>query len=152
MLSAGADPNVPDRWGATPLGFAEGKKEITALLLKYNAKQGEPVIFYSKPQPFDLNDNDERLFYAAKYNDLKTAEILYILGWHFNRLDIDGRTPAHVAAAHGNDDMVKFFAAKGADLSYFDYRGRCSMDEAEENGFIDLHIWIDSVISDNLIK
>lgn len=75
-----------------------------------------------------------------------------MLGWHVNRLDIDGRTPVHVAAAEGHDDMVKFLASKGADLSYFDYRGRCSMDEAEENGFIPLHIWIDSVISDNLIK
>ena len=26
------------------------------------------------------------------------------------------------------------------------------MDDAEENGFIDLHIWIDSIISDNFVK
>jgi hypothetical protein len=48
--------------------------------------------------------------------------------------------------------MVKYFIAKGLIPSLFDYRGRCAMDDAEENGFIDLHIWIDSIISDNFVK
>lgn len=134
------------------MNFADNRKEIKALLTKKYAMLGESVVFTTEPKPFDLSDNDQRLFYAAEVNDIKTAEIMFLLGWHVNRLDIDGRTPVHVAAAEGHFEMVRFFAAKGADLSYFDYRGRCSMDEAEENGFIDLHIFIDSIISDSLIK
>jgi hypothetical protein len=48
--------------------------------------------------------------------------------------------------------MVTFFISKGADLAIFDFRGRAPMDEAEENGFIPIHVFIDSITSDSIAK
>jgi hypothetical protein len=39
------------------------------MLRKYKAVYGEPVELTKTNQPYELTDNDERLYYAALYND-----------------------------------------------------------------------------------
>ncbi len=128
LIEHGVNINPMDRWGSTPLNDANNK-DIAALLQSKGAKAG-------KRQPYtpikiqNLNDDDNRLFYAAFKNDVKNMTILKNQGWRVNAYDYDGRTALGIAASEGNLEAVQFLVENGADPRHRDARGNNPLDDA----------------------
>jgi len=104
LLNQGANINPQDRWNSTPLNDANNK-EIAALLQSKGAKLGKKHA-YTPIKIQNLNDDDNRLFYAAFRNDVKNMTILKNQGWRVNAFDYDGRTALGIAASQGNLEAV----------------------------------------------
>jgi ankyrin repeat protein len=100
LIKQGVQINPKDRWGSTPLNDANNK-EIADLLQANGAKAGKRNA-YTPIKIQNLNDDDNRLFYAAFKNDIKSLTILKNLGLRVNAYDYDGRTALGIAASEGH--------------------------------------------------
>jgi ankyrin repeat protein len=103
LLSSGVEVNPIDRWKYTPLYYAiwNNHTEIESILREAGGVLGEDEFtMYFNDRKFNITNNDVRLFYAAYYGDLKTAEYLYDTGAaNIKATDIDGRSAVHIAAS-----------------------------------------------------
>ena len=104
LIEHGVEVNPKDRWGSTPLNDANNK-EIAALIESKQGKAGKRLP-YTPIKIQNLNDDDNRLFYAAFKNDVKNMTILKNQGWRVNAYDYDGRTALGIAASEGNLEAV----------------------------------------------
>jgi ankyrin repeat protein len=114
LLEHGADPNIRDKYGATPLHYAAALDypKIVELLHKK-----------------DLSDYDATpLQAAAEFNYPEVAELLLEHGANPNIQDNDGDTPLHLAALRDYCEVVKLLLDHGADPTIRDNEGRTPLD------------------------
>ena len=142
LLDAGADPNVPNKAGATPLMWSAGDIGKVKLLLAHGAKVNasaksgrtalQCAVYY------DGNDEVVRLLIAkganakardkggasvletasVNKNNVEVVKLLLSKGAVADTTDMGGFTPLHMAAGAGNGDgrMVKLLLAHGASV------------------------------------
>ena len=71
------------------------------------------------------------LCWAAFQGDLHEIQRLVASGVDLNEGDYDGRTGIHLAASEGQEDVVKFFIAKGVNINPKDRWGGTPLADAK---------------------
>ncbi len=127
LLEKGAKVGKRDRFGNTPLFFAAagGKLEIVRLLLKHGAFADDMN-----------NDGGSPLYKAVQLGNREMVALLLDEG-HVpmsGRMGKLGETALHVAARHGDADMVRFLLDRKADPNATDKEGFTPLLNAAEHG------------------
>ena len=142
ILKIGADVNVQDENGSTPLHIVSenGNAPIADLLLRFgakvniqNSKNETPIYFAVINRHFevvekllangaDLNVEDEPLLHLAidKYigqPNLQIVKKLIDYGANIETQDQDGRSPLRLALVQKNDQIIKLLLMNGAEFS-----------------------------------
>ena len=130
LISKGADVNVRDQSGGTPLHAAalKGRTAIAKLLLDHGAA-------------VDARDNDglTPLDTAAISGAAEVAALLLDRGADSEARDRDsGATPLYQAAAWGRTAVVELLIARGADVNAKNQSGGTPLQAAEKNGFTEI--------------
>ncbi|HBB36207.1 MAG TPA: hypothetical protein DDZ80_14790 [Cyanobacteria bacterium UBA8803] len=105
LIEAGADPNLANEYGETPLQLAvkKGYIAMTNVLIRSGA---------------DVNSQDENgnvpLHDCA---NVEVASLLIKAGAEVNVCNELGETPLHLAAKHGQTEIVQFLLEGGAELN-----------------------------------
>ena len=142
LLLHGADPNIPNKYGETPLaiavsrGSSTGWMDIVKLLVQHNAD-------------INLCNNEGRspLFIAVSDENLPTTEYLATQGADLNVIDCKGSNPLHYAANRSYYNIVQCLVRHGCDLNVVDNRqatvlhviartGKAPGFDAREKGFL----------------
>ncbi len=103
LLKAGANPNLPNVLGHTPVMAAAGL--------------GSNII-------------DTRGRFKTQGEAIETLGILLAAGGELNAGDARGQTPLHGAAYWGWNDVVQYLADRGANLDARDANGKTPLDSA----------------------
>jgi type 1 glutamine amidotransferase len=123
LLTAGADPNQPDRSQRTPLHLAVERGNV-ALVEALLARKAQP------------NERDKGgwtpLHHAAAKDRVAVARALLKGGANPMTLSERGGTPLHEAAASGSAEMVKLFLDAGVDPTIVSKLGVTALDIARE--------------------
>jgi ankyrin repeat protein len=116
LLAAGADANLRDRAGMTPLLYAVKRNPRAAVVAKLLDLKGNP----------DLADPQGRpaLVLAAAERDAELVHAILSTGAHPDVLDADLRTALWVAASRKDADMVAVLLAAGASIQAADSNGQ----------------------------
>ena len=125
LLDAGADPNIGDYEGRTPLSCAanEGKEDNVQLLLKQPGVDVEKVDTLGK-SPLSL---------ASKNGHMKCIRLLLSSGANIESCDNDKRTALSLAAAEGHKIVAKLLLKHGANVNVQDCKGNTPLALAAEN-------------------
>jgi len=107
LIEKGANINIKDRHGNTPLHIAasRGNCEIMELLIKNGARVKATDDGSNTP----LHD-------AAMNGHIEAAELLITKGANVNAKNNQGKTPIFPAAESGNLELVKLLASKGSKI------------------------------------
>ena len=126
LSNHGADINLRDNWGKTPLHRAtcNGHEAIVKLLLDKGA---------------DINLQDDWLFWtplhwAASKGHEAIIRLLLDKGTDINLKNNLGYTPLHWAASLGHEATVKLLLDRGADINLKNNIGWTPLQTATENG------------------
>jgi len=168
LCQAGADINVKDRWGDTPLDDARKAKQNSSAIV--NILSGVTSPYASEQQPAattDLKDQsinhkivlkaDERkdegmtqlpvqefamacslLHQAALGNQIVLEKIFLERPSMIHFRDYDRRTPLHLAASEGQLHICQFLVAMGARINRIDRWGGSPLDDAHREGHADV--------------
>ena len=119
LIAHGADKNVRDKLGRTPLHYAamKGRMEVARLLIgSKDFKERE--------------DTWDGIMSAALTRIAKPAKV--------NAKDPKGITPLHVAAINAHKDVAELLIANGADVNAKTESGRTPLMFAEDIGHSDM--------------
>ncbi|CAO3659485.1 unnamed protein product [Umbelopsis ramanniana] len=144
LLECGADIEIDDEYGRTPLFLAAKYPDLVAVLINRGASMEArsvrgytPIHYYTalghlKSLRLLLNMNcniaslddgsQTALHHAAKANDVKTTELLVNRGIDLDAWDCEGYTAVHLAIQRNYIDIVKVIVKKGFDIDASDYR------------------------------
>ncbi|XP_018526021.1 ankycorbin isoform X1 [Lates calcarifer] len=93
---------------------------------------------FRKTDVNEWNKNDERLLAAVEHGEVeKVASLLAKKGASAVKLDSEGKSALHVAAARGQTDCLSVILAHGADLSVTDAAGFNPLHLAAKNNHIE---------------
>ena len=136
LLRAGADPNIPNRYGRTPLFWVvmNGETELVRLLLQAGADGNAADRYGATP-----------LTFAAESGSVEIAEALLSAGADVNPVPstlptlYDGNTPL-LAAMNGRNPMamVALLIQRGVDVNLKDEHGTAPLHLAIHSGHGDL--------------
>jgi ankyrin repeat protein len=135
LLSSGADPNAPDRYGATPLYYAASFNhvEMVQLLLAYHADPNAPVKMNRRKD--DTEPPNEALQYAAGSGNIRIVSTLLAAGAEIDTKGAQGRTALHFAGTQVA--VMHVLIEHGADVTVRDGEGVAPLDQAVWNGSLD---------------
>src|SRR5579863_760014 len=124
LLDAGADPNVPNNFDATPLMWCAGDAAKVRLLLSKGAKADARSKLGRTP------------LLIAAYNDgaIEAARLLLEKGADVNARDKSGVSVLELAAAANNIELARILIAKGANVNNADELGFTPLLDAAGNG------------------
>ncbi|HUE22680.1 MAG TPA: ankyrin repeat domain-containing protein [Bryobacteraceae bacterium] len=133
LLAAGVNPDLPDRYGATPLYYAASfnHTEIVQLLLEYHADPNAPVSINERKDGL----SSTALQYAARSGNLRITSILIAAGARVNTKGAEGRTALHFAG--GQVGIIHLLIEKGADVNARDAEGIAPLDDEVWGGSLD---------------
>jgi ankyrin repeat protein len=129
LLDSGADPNLKDFNGWTPLMHAgyNNKKNTAKLLLEYGA---------------DPNIQDDfgvtALMHVSEKGNTDIAKLLLKHGAKLNLPNNGGATALMYAVTYNKPDMVKLLLEHGADVSIKDKEGDTALSIARKKGYYDI--------------
>ncbi|HLK58945.1 MAG TPA: ankyrin repeat domain-containing protein [Chthonomonadaceae bacterium] len=145
LLEHGADPNLPNSQGLTPLHMAR-TAEDAALLIAHGAKvdvrdklgrtplftcQSPEIAVFLVEHGADVNaranDRSTPLFWAGSK---AISEYLLSKGANLHALTRGGSTPLHTAAGSRHPDLVEYLIAQGLDVNARNYQGRTPLFQA----------------------
>ena len=106
LLAAGADPNVPDNEGRTPLHWASTNENPAVIEMLLAAGADSKVRDSSNATP---------LRWAIRHENVAAIEALLAAGADPNVPDNEGRTPLHWASTNENPAVIEMLLAAGAD-------------------------------------
>lgn len=116
--------------------FYDGRKILNNLLdekesnLRVKQLESEIMLHIGKQEAeIALRVNN-----AACHGDLYQLKALIHAGADLNKLDYDGRSPLHLAAARGYEDITLFLLQEGVDMNKRDNFGNTPLLEAIRNG------------------
>ncbi|XP_036070360.1 ankycorbin [Oryzias melastigma] len=93
---------------------------------------------FRKTDTNEWNKNDERLLAAVEHGEVeKVASLLAKKGSNAVKLDNEGKSALHVAAAGGHTDCLAAILAHGADLSVSDASGFTALHLAAKNNHVE---------------
>ncbi|KAK3386051.1 ankyrin repeat-containing domain protein [Podospora didyma] len=129
LLEAGANIDIRDLNGQTPLGRAarESKAAATKLLITKGASVNVIDEYGATP-----------LHRAARTLNVRLAEHLIKGGAELSILDKNGYSPIHLAAIYGTSEMLEFLAGHGADLECMSASSKTPLVMAAENSRVDI--------------
>lgn len=122
-LKNGADINVRDKYGATPLMTAArwGNIPMVRFLLKNGATPNQPR---SEAGRMALH------VACAYYGGMQICKALIAAGADVNAVTLKGETPLMMAASNGKADVVELLLRLGADKQKKDQNGKTALDYA----------------------
>ncbi|EFY84200.1 Pfs, NACHT and Ankyrin domain protein [Metarhizium acridum CQMa 102] len=116
LLDNGAELDVEDKNGRTPLSIAAAKGKTT--LLQLLLRRGAGVNFKAKCNGL------APLHRAAEKGNVTTTELLCARGGDINIRDELGQTSLHKAVEYEKNTVVKLLCARGADVNIRDSAGQ----------------------------
>ncbi|MFC1523036.1 ankyrin repeat domain-containing protein [Elusimicrobiota bacterium] len=126
LIDAGANVNIRDGRGRTPLSYAAAKNSISTV---------RKLIIKGA----DMNTQDERgrtpLSYAADMCSVDAARKLIVNGAKINARDEEGKTALITAAMAPCGTIIEMLIAKRAHLNVRDNWGKTALMYADENGY-----------------
>ena len=105
LLAAGANPNLADRKGNTPLIWASDEQQTTIALQLLQAK-ADPAA--------KSNKGKTALYYAARNGDQTLAQELLAAGAPANTLTDNNQSPLYQAIIANHTEMVRLLLSHGA--------------------------------------
>ena len=133
LLEAGADPNMTNLNGETPLIAAIRTScyhDVLHLLLENGAEPNKRTKYGDTPLHFAA--------WNINYVSISLVKVLIQAGADPNIANILGRTPLHGAARHGRIEVVKLMMDSGADKNKTDEEGKTPLEIASENGHLNI--------------
>ncbi len=130
LLTPGAEVNIADEYGNTPLDEATAfaKQETIALLQQAGATHGEGFRIKAAPTAtgdhIPTNTLNADLRTAAKEGNTEEVERLLDRGANIEAKDTYGRTPLMFAAKYGKTETVKLLMDRGANIEAKNNMGR----------------------------
>lgn len=116
LLHAGANPNVTDKNGSTPLVYAmqQGHQEIAKLVLSAGAD-----VNYKNP----FNGNTALISSVDVPKNLEMIKFLVYHGAHLDEINSKGETVLFKAVENNEKDVVSFLVGSGADVNVKTFQG-----------------------------
>ena len=105
LLAAGANPNLADRWGNTPLIWAADRQQ-TAIAHRLLQAKADPTA--------QSNDGATALHWAARSGNQAIAQKLLTLGAPVNALINNQTSPLYQAVVGNHTEMVRLLLSHGA--------------------------------------
>ncbi len=141
LVEGGADVNVRDKEGATPLlwSLAMSKREVATYLIAHGADVKASA------------GGVTPLHIAAALGMQDIAELLIAKGADVNAREDAGRTPLFGASVKGQKDMIELLVAKGADVNARSKDGKTALHVAASPEIVALLVakGADANIKDN---
>jgi len=143
---------VPNLIGICNFGKAVNEQGVSKAGLKLSFSMGDEFNFHAlagncttsaklDPSLYHLQTDMElcgNLHWAAKKGDISTLVYLRNLGFQLGYTDYDLRSPAHVAAASGRKNCLRYLHKNGVPIDEKDRWGNVPLDDAEKNGHEDI--------------
>lgn len=144
LIKLGADINLPNKYGNTPLLFACIKKNLK--LVKYLIKLGVDIN-YKNP-----DNRSTALHISCNKKDIDTMKVLIENGIDINGQNNKGLSALHMACIEeGNYDIVKLLIDSGCNINIQDDKGNTALFVACSKNNIDIiQLLVDSHIDKNI--
>jgi ankyrin repeat protein len=136
LLSNGADANVKNSEGSTPLHYTASRTTGSR-----RNRTGMAELLLANGADVNAKDNDGQtpLHWIGGYESDDMVKLLIINGADVNAKDNEGKTPLHwMIARYGSDDMVELLIANGADVNAKDNEGKTPLHWAVREGRKDM--------------
>jgi len=177
LLDNGADVNLGDRWGSTPLMQAVASNQAhivrdlvrapradlaatnaageTAMRLALDLGLDDCVAVLrvaGAPHGLSAHEAGSRAIFAALSGDSAALRRLVSAGIPVDACDYDKRTALHLAAAEGNLTVVQELVAFGADVNAVDRWKHDALSEAVDHGHATVAAYLELVLTDRRDK
>ena len=119
LLKLGANQNIKDRWGQTPMAIAITAKQQMVI-----------TVLASSKAKLDMASPELALCTAAGAGDAQQVKRLIDFGVAPNIGDYDKRTALHVSSAEGHEKIVEFLLVSQADPNCKDRWGGTPLQDA----------------------
>lgn len=144
LVDQGVELDAEDHRGCTPLddALAHGHAAVAEALEQRGARRGSGSVSEERPAlgaaPPEVSGSESpdvvQLIWAASEGDLDVVTRLVARGVDLDGVDYDARTALHLAAARGNEEIVRYLLAHGARADLRDRWGVTPQAEAERQG------------------
>ena len=134
LLAHGADPNIPNRNGQTPLEQASSRgKEaglaLAKLLLAHGAQTNPTNKAEFRTPPLE---------WAVTSGNLELVNLLLAHGASVGSATTNDRTPLHIAAGRGELEIAETLLKHGAEVNATFAGGITPLHEAADGGFVEV--------------
>lgn len=121
LINLGANPNIPDDMGDTPLCYAIRSENIKAVKILLEVSTIEDI---NRPLNIAITTGNIEIMnlfleHQASNGNLESVILLIQNNANINYTNRDGYSPLHLAIRNGHNGVVNFLINSGADLSNF---------------------------------